>query len=1344
MKRIVQRFSILSFLTFFIIGSLLSEERGKIGKGSFVSKWDRVVELAKEITRGDVVYRLYKKNEILDILMSEEDNYPIYYVDQNATGNGDGSSWENAFTEIQPAINLAAQSEGWVWVAKGVYTGSYWESDLGNYREVAAIKVKSRVMLFGGFRGDETHLIERDPEANETVIQNQNGPGPDGPRAVDMAHMSLIDGFTIRNSGFTELGVKLSDYVCGGGIRTKDWFVVIRNNRITGNYAKGGASIAVWNRSDRSSETIDDYAPIIEGNFIYRNCGVCGAVQIRNSETLFCNNVVAYNYHDAQEGEADRSKGVEIVLDLELSDKPIIVNSILWNNTGNGTFPDLYNHVNNPPGAEAESYYNCIRRGGYGEGLVTSDPMFKDPANNDFSLLDESPCIDAGHPNGPKDPDNTRADIGVFTLRYQLTIDDGGVGANTVGEGNYTPGRIVTISIDSIVVDSSGKTRYRFLRWEGEGPGSYSGTSVTATVMMLGPIKETAVWKEEYWLEVNSGVEADTLTGWYEKGSSQQIWVHEYYNIADGERNHFIRWEGDGSGSYTGTDTLITVVLNEPVVESVVWEREYYLNVVSSFGSPSGEGWYLDGDTATFSITGSQNSGPSTRYSFKRWVGTGEGSYTGSDTIHTVIMNNPITETAEWDVQYFLDIISDHGSPSGEGWYDANSVVKISIDTLDYMDQQRRYHFIKWEGSGSEWAYTGEDPSPLIHMKGPVTESAVWNLEYWTSIELDPPEGGSVEPFSPPGIWCTSGSELRIYARPDYDGGYGFKGWFGDVSCSDDSLILDIDGPLNVTARFRKGNIIIRTVPQGLTFIADQIEYQSPMVFFWSEGEEKSLNVPSPQSGGKQVRYIFNRWSDGLSKNHQITVPEDTTIYTAYFDTSYFLKIDSEYGTPMGEGWYNPGSTAQVSIDSIAEDTVNVRQRFIKWTGVGDGSVNSSARNILVTVNGPVVQTAHWTPQYYLTTQVVPEQTGSIVASPSHLWYDDGTEVGLLAAGKNSNIKFIGWSGDLDGNTNPTVIEMDSPKLIVAHFNAVSNYPPVFTSALSDTTIFEDNDLIFSFSYLEKFLNDQNDCIESLKYELNEESHFTVEKDIQSSVLILHPQSNWYGAETVVLNVSDPWELTTSDTFDVTVFPVNDPPLPFDLLIPQDGTVLSGGDDPVEFVWQKSLNVDKEPDVTYEFFLGPDSNFTDIETIQISVGSDTSIDLNRNIINGEKYWGVLAVDSTGLSRWCRKRFKISIKTGVISNDIPDRFFLAPNYPNPFNSETQIYYQIPENGYMWLKIYDERGRVIKTLRQGWQVAGCYIVKWDGRNENGDEISSGIYIIRLQMNDLSVQRKVVLVR
>ncbi len=90
------------------------------------------------------------------------------------------------------------------------------------------------------------------------------------------------------------------------------------------------------------------------------------------------------------------------------------------------------------------------------------------------------------------------------------------------------------------------------------------------------------------------------------------------------------------------------------------------------------------------------------------------------------------------------------------------------------------------------------------------------------------------------------------------------------------------------------------------------------------------------------------------------------------------------------------------------------------------------------------------------------------------------------------------------------------------------------------------------------------------------------------------------------------------------------------------------------------------------------------------------------------------------------------------------FELMQNYPNPFNPLTIINYQLSIENWVTLKVYDVLGREIRTLVNGRQRPGKYRVEWNGRNDIGESVSSGIYFYRLKVGNFQVTRKMVLLR
>ncbi len=97
-------------------------------------------------------------------------------------------------------------------------------------------------------------------------------------------------------------------------------------------------------------------------------------------------------------------------------------------------------------------------------------------------------------------------------------------------------------------------------------------------------------------------------------------------------------------------------------------------------------------------------------------------------------------------------------------------------------------------------------------------------------------------------------------------------------------------------------------------------------------------------------------------------------------------------------------------------------------------------------------------------------------------------------------------------------------------------------------------------------------------------------------------------------------------------------------------------------------------------------------------------------------------------------------------EIPKIFDLCQNYPNPFNPMTTIEFTIPEDvsGKASLMVYDVRGRLIKTLADGNLAPARYTMTWNGRNDQGETVASGIYLYQLTAGDRVATRKLLVLR
>ena len=114
-------------------------------------------------------------------------------------------------------------------------------------------------------------------------------------------------------------------------------------------------------------------------------------------------------------------------------------------------------------------------------------------------------------------------------------------------------------------------------------------------------------------------------------------------------------------------------------------------------------------------------------------------------------------------------------------------------------------------------------------------------------------------------------------------------------------------------------------------------------------------------------------------------------------------------------------------------------------------------------------------------------------------------------------------------------------------------------------------------------------------------------------------------------------------------------------------------------------------------------------------------------------------------------FKQGIITleALLNSVIPEKTVLLPNYPNPFNPETWIPYDLAEDADVRIHIYNLKGQSIRQLKVGFQTAGTYRTRsraayWDGRNAAGEPIASGVYFYTLQVGEFKATRRMMILK
>jgi uncharacterized repeat protein (TIGR02543 family) len=206
-----------------------------------------------------------------------------------------------------------------------------------------------------------------------------------------------------------------------------------------------------------------------------------------------------------------------------------------------------------------------------------------------------------------------------------------------------------------------------------------------------------------------SNYTSEPQTKYWVPGSTHTVTVPEIVSAGTGTRYVFTGWEGGGTAS------SISVSKGSYTAD---YNKEYQLTLTSPLDTPIGDGWYVDGTSASFSITASLETAD-TKHFFTGW----SGDFTGTAAAGSVVMDAPKSITANWRTEFLLTINSAYGTPTGAGWYDEGDSANISVESVQGFII--RQIFDGWTGD-----LTSTTASTSVTMSGPKVITATWHTDY--------------------------------------------------------------------------------------------------------------------------------------------------------------------------------------------------------------------------------------------------------------------------------------------------------------------------------------------------------------------------------------------------------------------------------------------------------------------------------------------------------------------------------------------------------------------------------------------------------------------------------------
>lgn len=501
----------------------------------------------------------------------------------------------------------------------------------------------------------------------------------------------------------------------------------------------------------------------------------------------------------------------------------------------------------------------------------------------------------------------------------------------------------------------------------------------------------------EYYLTVKTDPEGITTIsgeGWYDECTDVELMAPSYFPDEaglNGERHMFTHWSVDDNFE---AGNPITVHMNANHTAIAHYVKQYYLTVISPYGTLGGMGWYNSGDTAYATLdTGVVDHENGTRRVFTQWSVNGNAWGTNYAESDSIIMDAPKTAIANWKTEHqltvrtsglgtyvtevyngatFLGTATD-ATPYSD-WFEEDSLILLNV-TSPITDGLKRFVFTHWSGDA-----TGTVRPVSVSMGTAKDITANYKTQFYLTVRVDPPGITTI----PGEGWydnCT-GVELTAPTVAGYD----FLNWDVDgVSQGDEvaTITVHIHAPHIATAHYAEilplsvsispttANI---KIGESVTFTSSVSGGVPDYYYQWylDESAVPDAKFPiwtfTPETTGSYTIYLIV--TDSLSNTAKsneasVTVAPQLTVSISPMSASILVGQSVEFTSTVSGGyspysyqWYlngNPVSGATSSSWAFTPTSTGIYYVYLKVTDANSNTAQSDTARITVTAPSPPV-----------------------------------------------------------------------------------------------------------------------------------------------------------------------------------------------------------------------------------------------------------------------------------------------------------------------------------------------------------------------------------------------------